>query len=54
MRTLLDAGLVEARREGVKHLYAVRPQGFQVVEAFLQQFWTEQLSALKNESESDG
>lgn len=53
LRTLLDAGLVEARRDGVRHLYAVRPEGFQVVEAFLQEFWSDQLDALKRESEND-
>jgi DNA-binding transcriptional ArsR family regulator len=54
LKTLLDAGLVEARREGVRHVYALRPEGFQVVEAFLQEFWTDHLTALKREVEDDG
>ncbi len=54
LKTLLDAGLVEARRDGVKQLYAVRPEGFQVVESFLQEFWSDHLTALKRDIEDNG
>lgn len=51
LKVLEGAGLVEARREGTRHIYAVRPEGFAPVEAFLRQFWTEKLANLKQESE---
>lgn len=54
LKTLQDAGLVEARREGVRQLYSLRPEGFQPVEAFLQEFWTGHLGNLKREIEHDG
>jgi DNA-binding transcriptional ArsR family regulator len=54
LKTLLEAGLVSARREGARHLYYVRPEGFRLVEDFLREFWGEHLMSLKREAESDG
>src|SRR5262249_28092022 len=34
-----DAGLVEARRDGTRSVYAIRMQGFASVRAFLDEFW---------------
>jgi DNA-binding transcriptional ArsR family regulator len=49
---LLDkAGLVQARREGTRTIYAVRPEGFAPVEAFVREFWEPRLAALKAEIE---
>jgi len=49
---LLDrAGLVEAHREGVRHVYAVRPSGFAPVEKLVQAFWSPRLATLKEELE---
>jgi DNA-binding transcriptional ArsR family regulator len=45
------AGLVEATRDGTRHLYAVRPAGFAPVEQFVRGFWTPRLGALKAELE---
>jgi DNA-binding transcriptional ArsR family regulator len=45
------AGLVEARKEGTRSVYAVRPQGFAPVEAFVRGFWTGRLADLKAEIE---
>jgi DNA-binding transcriptional ArsR family regulator len=45
------AGLVEARREGTRSLYAVRPAGFAPIEAFVRQFWEPRLAKLKDEIE---
>jgi DNA-binding transcriptional ArsR family regulator len=42
------AGLVEARREGTRSLYVVRPNGFAPVEEFVRGFWTPRLRALKD------
>ncbi len=48
LRVLEEAGLVEARREGTRHLYAVKREGFKPVEAFVRGFWDEQLGDLKS------
>jgi hypothetical protein len=45
------SGLVEARREGTKHLYSVRPEGFAPVAAFVEAFWAPKLAALKDDIE---
>lgn len=47
LRVLEQAGLVEARREGTRHIYAVRPEGFAPVEAFVKSFWDTRLARLK-------
>ena len=46
-----DAGLVEARKEGTRALYSVKPEGFAPVAAFVEAFWTPKLAALKEELE---
>jgi DNA-binding transcriptional ArsR family regulator len=51
LAVLDQAGLVEARREGTRSIYAVRPEGFAPVEAFVRAFWTGKLAALKREIE---
>lgn len=48
LAVLGQAGLVEARREGTRSLYAVRPDGFAPVEEFVRGFWTPRLRALKD------
>jgi DNA-binding transcriptional ArsR family regulator len=45
------AGLVEARREGTRSVYAVRPSGFAPVGAFVRDFWEPRLSELKADIE---
>lgn len=47
LRILEEAGLVEARGEGTRHLYAVRLQGFASVRAFLDEFWDTALVRLQ-------
>ena len=47
LKVLEEAGLVEARREGTRHLYAVRSAGFRPVQDFVARFWGEHLSDLK-------
>jgi DNA-binding transcriptional ArsR family regulator len=47
LAVLDQAGLVEAHREGTRRVYAVRPAGFAPVEAFVRDFWTPRLEALK-------
>ena len=48
LKVLEDAGLVEARRQGTRHLYAVRPEGFKPVQDFVEGFWSEHLPRLKD------
>ncbi len=48
LKVLEDAGLVEARRQGTRHLYAVRPEGFKPVQEFVEGFWGEHLHRLKD------
>jgi DNA-binding transcriptional ArsR family regulator len=45
------AGLVEARREGTRNVYRVRPAGFAPVEELVRAFWEPHLAALKEEIE---
>jgi DNA-binding transcriptional ArsR family regulator len=45
------AGLVEARRQGTRSVYAVRPAGFAPVEALVREFWEPRLATLKAEIE---
>jgi DNA-binding transcriptional ArsR family regulator len=49
---ILDrAGLVEARKEGTRNVYAVRPSGFTPAMEFVRGFWEPRLAALKEEIE---
>jgi DNA-binding transcriptional ArsR family regulator len=45
------AGLVEARREGTRSVYIVRPEGFAPVASFVRGFWELRLADLKREIE---
>ena len=47
LKVLEEAGLVEARREGTKHIYAVKPEGFRPVQEFVAGFWGGHLGKLK-------
>jgi len=53
LRVLSDAGLVAERREGTKRLYRLRPEGFRGLRKFLDTFWDEKLSLLKQEVEME-
>jgi DNA-binding transcriptional ArsR family regulator len=51
LAVLGKAGLVEARREGTRHLYSIRHEGFAPVAAFVEAFWAPKLQTLKHEIE---
>jgi DNA-binding transcriptional ArsR family regulator len=51
LAVLDKAGLVEARKEGTRHLYSIKPDGFAPVAAFVEAFWAPRLAALKEEIE---
>ncbi len=50
---LKEAGLVDERRNGTRRLYRVRPEGLAELKAFLDEFWTVRLEALKLEVERE-
>ena len=52
LRVLRGAGLVTETRDGTRHLFAVRSDGFSVVRQFLEGFWPERLAALKAVAEA--
>jgi DNA-binding transcriptional ArsR family regulator len=44
---LKKAGLVDETRDGTRHLFAVRTDGFAAVRGYLDEFWPIKLAALK-------
>lgn len=53
LNVLKEAGLVSERRNGTRRLYQARPEGLAQVRAFLEEFWTVRLDALKREAERE-
>ena len=53
LSVLKEAGLVSERRNGTKRLYRARPEGLIAVRAFLDEFWSDRLEALKREAERE-
>jgi DNA-binding transcriptional ArsR family regulator len=53
LRVLRGAGLVTETREGTRHLFVVRADGFDVVRQFVEGFWPERLAALKAAAEME-
>ncbi len=51
LKVLRDAGLVAERREGTRRLYRLRPEGFEDVLHFVEEFWDAGLARLKAEAE---
>jgi DNA-binding transcriptional ArsR family regulator len=51
LRTLEQAGLVEAKAAGTRNLYVVRMQGFAAVREFLDEFWDTALARLQELAE---
>lgn len=47
LKVLHEAGLVDERREGTRHLFVVNPDGFTAVQEFLAGFWAEHLDRLR-------
>ena len=52
LKVLHEAGLVDERREGTRHLFLVNPGGFTAVQEFLADFWTHHLGQLKGAVET--
>ncbi|MFN2483693.1 MAG: ArsR/SmtB family transcription factor [Candidatus Limnocylindria bacterium] len=47
LRVLLDAGLVTARRDGTRRIYAVDPTGVREVRDYFDEMWRTALAAFK-------
>jgi DNA-binding transcriptional ArsR family regulator len=47
LKVLHEAGLVDQRREGTRHLFLVNPGGFSAVQEFLAEFWIHHLGQLQ-------
>ncbi len=52
LRVLKDAGLVDEQRDGTRHLFVVRAEGFEPVREFLESFWGDHLGRLKRAAEA--
>ena len=53
LNVLKEAGLVSERRNGTRRLYRARPEGLVELKAFLEEFWSDRLEALKREAENE-
>lgn len=53
LKVLKAAGLVVARAEGTRRLYAVERRGFQSVRDWLDGFWNDALDAFKEAAERE-
>jgi DNA-binding transcriptional ArsR family regulator len=53
LKVLKAARLVVSRSEGTRRLYAVDPRGIEAVRSWLDGFWSEALSAFKQEAEQE-
>jgi DNA-binding transcriptional ArsR family regulator len=53
LQVLAGAGLVDVRQEGKRRLYAVKPEGLEVLDRFLRDLWPAGLTRLKEAVESD-
>lgn len=51
LKVLKDAGLVEERTEGVRHIYSLRREGLMELREWLDSFWGDALEAFKEEVE---
>lgn len=50
LKVLADAGLVRARAEGTRRLYAIDPDGLVGLRAWVEGFWTTVLAAFAEEA----
>jgi DNA-binding transcriptional ArsR family regulator len=54
LRVLEQAGLVDARREGTRRIYALVPDGVATLRAYFDEFWNEALAGFKAAAEERG
>ncbi len=46
LKALLDAGLVDVRKDGRRRLYSLRPEGLSALRAELEQYWAAEFDDL--------
>ncbi len=51
LRVLKDARLVTDHAEGTRRIYAIDPAGFESLRDYLDQFWSDALSAFRRKAE---
>jgi DNA-binding transcriptional ArsR family regulator len=51
LKALRDAGLVDERSEGARHIYSIRREGLRELRDWLDTFWDDALTAFKQEAE---
>jgi DNA-binding transcriptional ArsR family regulator len=52
LRVLSNAGLVTARSEGTRRVYAVRPEGIRVLREWMDEFWGRALEGFRAAAEA--
>jgi DNA-binding transcriptional ArsR family regulator len=52
LKTLERAGLLNARRDGTRHMYSLRPEGLDTVRDVLAELWPDALARLKRAVEA--
>ncbi|RIQ19543.1 ArsR/SmtB family transcription factor [Jiangella rhizosphaerae] len=53
LKVLVEAGLVDVRRDGNRRLYALRPEGLADAAGFIERMWSVQLRRLKEAVEKE-
>lgn len=53
LKVLAQSGLVHARTEGTRRIYAVRREGLAELRAYLDGFWTDVMTRFAEEAEKD-
>jgi DNA-binding transcriptional ArsR family regulator len=53
LRVLRGAGLVTERRDGTRRLYRVDPDGLTALRAYLENYWSDVLTAFKHAAEGE-
>jgi DNA-binding transcriptional ArsR family regulator len=53
LRVLVDAGLLESRREATRVIYRARPEGLDELREYLEGFWSTGLRRLKRAAEQE-
>jgi DNA-binding transcriptional ArsR family regulator len=53
LRVLREAGLVQERRDGTRHLYSVNGDGLTELRAYVESLWDDALAAFKSAAEAE-